>query len=284
MAIDWFTLVAQLLNFTLLVVLLRVFLYRPVLAVMDERAALTAAALTEARELSTSAAAELSAVAEQRAALAQERGVALAAMAQEVEDERERRLMEVTREAAAAREASAAALEKDLQSASEHLRRRVAELVIEEVRTSLRLFGGGESDHAAGGRPGERSGDAAAAFAARLKKLPRASLDELRAAAARGGVPLLKVAQPLDKAASDELTGLISRSLGAPEVRVELEPELLLGATLEVGGRRIDGSLQGRLQALEQVFKESLAAVGLRSGDASGEAAGAERAAEADRP
>ena len=38
MAFDWFAFSAQLLNFVLLLVLLRVFLYRPVLSIMDQRA------------------------------------------------------------------------------------------------------------------------------------------------------------------------------------------------------------------------------------------------------
>ena len=37
MTFDWFTFIAQLINFALLLVLLRVFLYRPVLDVMEQR-------------------------------------------------------------------------------------------------------------------------------------------------------------------------------------------------------------------------------------------------------
>jgi len=58
MTIDWFTLLAQLFNFALLLVLLRVFLYRPVLATMRRREELAMSALQGARELQAEAEAQ----------------------------------------------------------------------------------------------------------------------------------------------------------------------------------------------------------------------------------
>ena len=49
MLIDWFTVIAQILNFLLLVVLLKHFLYGPILAAMDTRQQTIAQQLEEAK-------------------------------------------------------------------------------------------------------------------------------------------------------------------------------------------------------------------------------------------
>ena len=55
MTIDAFTLVAQVVNFALLLVLLRVFLFRPIQGVMREREGRIARAYAEAHEARTEA-------------------------------------------------------------------------------------------------------------------------------------------------------------------------------------------------------------------------------------
>lgn len=268
MSVDWFTLVAQLLNFVLLLVLLRVFLYKPVLAAMDERAALTTAALTEARERSEAAAAELSALTAQRVALESEHAEALGAMARAIEAERQRRLAEVEQETAAARRARATALESELDGVTDRLRGGLADLVVDEVRASLTLLAGEE----AGADLGDR---AVATFAARLRSLSAERLEQLRTAAAisaasrttpspvaggpTGAAATLRVAQPLGDGAASELRAVIRELLGIDEVRVEVDPSVVLGAVLDVGGLRVDGSAAARLEALEAAFKEALA-------------------------
>ncbi len=50
MAIDWITTIAQIINFLVLVALLRIFLFRPIVKAMDERNAKIASRLAEAEE------------------------------------------------------------------------------------------------------------------------------------------------------------------------------------------------------------------------------------------
>src|SRR5690606_36704063 len=103
MSLDWTSVLIQLANFALLVVLLRIFLYRPVLRVMDERAEATAAPLREARRLAEEAAQEREALREERASLDRELTERLAAADRELASLRRTRLEEIERETKAAR-------------------------------------------------------------------------------------------------------------------------------------------------------------------------------------
>ena len=58
MLIDGFTVVAQIINFLILLFLLRRFLYGPIIKIMEERQAKIAAQLAEAKQLKETAEAE----------------------------------------------------------------------------------------------------------------------------------------------------------------------------------------------------------------------------------
>ena len=73
MLIDWFTVIAQIFNFLILVLLLRRFLYRPIINAMAEREARIAAKLEEARRKRDEAAAEIETYRQKNAEFAQER-------------------------------------------------------------------------------------------------------------------------------------------------------------------------------------------------------------------
>ena len=86
MGFDWFTFVAQLVNFALLLLLLRLFLYRPVLNLMEQRQEQLDRAWQDARGAEAAAREEAQRLASARAAL---------------EGERRTRLEQVEKEAAA---------------------------------------------------------------------------------------------------------------------------------------------------------------------------------------
>ena len=79
MLIDWFTVGAQILNFLLLVWLLKRFLYRPILQAIDAREQKIAKALAEAQASQAAAAAERDAFERKRAELAQQQAALLQA-------------------------------------------------------------------------------------------------------------------------------------------------------------------------------------------------------------
>src|SRR5690554_1284887 len=144
MTFDLTTLLFQLANFALLIVLLRVFLYRPVLKVMDEREELTAAPLREARRLVEEAEQERESLRKQRAQLEHERVETLTAAAREAEELREQRLGELDRETAKLRTAAAESVEREVERISDRLLTSLGRIVVDEVRQTLAVVAGSE--------------------------------------------------------------------------------------------------------------------------------------------
>lgn len=248
MTIDWFTLAAQLVNFALLLILLRVFLYRPVLRVMAEREKRTAAPLNEARRLADEAAAEREALRQEREAFERERAARLEAVMREADEQRERQLAAIEREAAELRAAAAEAVERDVGHVADDLMTRVSKLVVDEVRTTVASVAGVELDHPAWAR-----------FEEHLRALPAEQRRSL-AEAARGAVRVV-TPRPLASITADAARAALRELLDARSVSFATDPDLLLGVALEAGGLRLDGSAAARLESLERSFATALDAV-----------------------
>ena len=249
MAVDWFTLAAQLFNFALLLVLLRVFLYRPVLDLMAERERRTAAPLVEARRLADEAAAEREALQRHKEAFERERAERLEAAMSEIEDKRAQRLAAIDRETEERRLAAADALERDVRRVADALLTRVSGLVVDEVRIALASVAGAELDQPAWAR-----------FEERLRALPAEQRARL-AEAARGTVTVM-TPRPLPPATADAARVALLELLGARQVTFATDPDLLLGVALDAGGLRLDGTIAVRLEALERSFATALDTVG----------------------
>ncbi|MCD6672907.1 MAG: hypothetical protein LT106_08625 [Burkholderiaceae bacterium] len=248
MTIDWFTLAAQLVNFALLLILLRVFLYRPILRVMAEREKRTAAPLNEARRLADEAAAEREALRQEREAFERERTERLEAATREADEKRQQQLADIERETAELRVAAAEAVERDLGRVAGGLMTRVSKLVVDEVRATVASVAGVELDHPAWAR-----------FEEHLRALP-AEQRRSFAEAARGAVRVV-TPRPLASVTADTARSALRELLDARSVSFDTEPDLLLGVALEAGGLRLDGSAAARLESLERSFATALGTV-----------------------
>lgn len=251
MGFDWFTLAAQLVNFGLLLVLLRVFLYRPVLGVMQRREERLARAWEEAERVRAEARAQAERLAERQAQLERDRRARLERLEADLEQLRSRRLEQVEEEVAAHRARRLAALQDGHRKAVDQLRERSARLLVDELRASLADLADEELE--------ERVG---AVFARRLGELDGAQLTALREAAARH-VPVLTTAFPLPDAQVARLTELVTRVLrGRHPPRFVTDERLLFGIELTVGALRVGVSGSQRLAALETAFGTALTELG----------------------
>lgn len=256
MTLDPFTLLAQLVNFALLLVLLRAFLYRPVLATMRRREELATTALAEAKRLHAEAERQRAVLAAERAAEERERTARLATLDDEVENLRQERLAAVEREAAAARSARAETLEHEVERALARLRRELGRLVLDEVGETVAWLSGADADRLAVAR-----------FLDRLRQLPDDEREELREAAREHGARLV-TAHDLDGDAREEARRAVAAALGVERVELASDPRLLMGAVLEAGGRRLDGSAAARMRALDERFAQALASLRASGKDA----------------
>jgi F-type H+-transporting ATPase subunit b len=257
---DLFTLAAQIVNFVLLVVLLRIFLYDPVRKVMRRREQRIAEDRDAAREAREQAERERERLERERDELERRRRQRERELDDEIAERREARLQEVRDEADEARRALADAIERERDEAVAALRRRSAELLTEELHRALDDLADASLER-----------QAARVFRERLAELDEARVEEVRHARADGEVRIATAFPPGDDLRSD-LTGAVRDVLGSDvEPTFERDPELGFGVALRVGGLELGWSARGYAEGLDEAFEDALA-------ELRGEAAAAETA------
>ncbi len=137
MQIDWLTVGAQIVNFLILVALLKRFLYRPVLEAMDRREQRIAQQLHEAEEREQQADARARDFQEKSADLERRRQELLEQARDDAETERRDRLQEARTEVERQRERWRAQLEQEWEDVRKSLTRRLAGAVTQAARRAL---------------------------------------------------------------------------------------------------------------------------------------------------
>jgi F-type H+-transporting ATPase subunit b len=258
---DLVTLAAQIVNFVVLLALLRVFLYGPVRRVMRRREQRIAEDREAARRAREEAEREKERLASEREELERRRRQRERELDDEIAERREARLEEVEEAAREARRALADAIERERDEALATLRRRSAELLADEVRRAL--------DELADASLERR---AAVVFRRRLAELDEERREELRRAHGDGPVRIAGAFEP-DDAVREELTGAVQELLGEEvDPTFERDPELGFGVALQVGGVRVGWTAQGYAQGLEEAFDHALAELRGRPVDAPADA------------
>lgn len=245
MSFDLFTLAAQIVNFAILVALLRIFLYAPVQRTMRERERRIAEEREAAAKARERAHEQASALEEEREAFRRQRRERELELEQELAERREARLEEIEEEAREARSALADALARDRDESLTTLRRRGGELLAEELRRALSQLADASLER-----------QAIAAFRRRLQRLGDDAREELRRAASDEPVRIATVFAA-DAETREELRAATSELLGEEtRVRFERDPELGFGASLQIGGVRVGWSAEGYAEALEEAFED----------------------------
>lgn len=242
MEIDWFTFAAQVLNFLILVALLRRFLYGPVTEAVDRREREIESRISDAESRRREALEEAEALREERRRLEEEREGRRREVEREVRGLRDELLEEAREEAREARrrweetlrrerEAFLADL-RDLVSSEAYrtLRQALAELADEELETRM-----------------------AEVLLARLEALPEEERAELAAAASEEGRVVVTSRFPLPEDVRRRVAGALEE-LGLREVDLDWEvgPEVGGGVEVVAGDRKIGWSLESYLADLER--------------------------------
>ncbi len=227
MEIDWSTFVLELLNFVVLVYLLKRFLYRPVLAVIEQRKAGIAKTLADAQAQNADAEALRAKYEGRVGEWEAERRRASDALGRELEAEKVRRLGEIDAsvakereraEAAAAREQATAARKLESEALEQGARfagRLVAQLASPELETRLVALALGE-----------------------LERLPPERAAALTSGGAdAAGTPVVASAFPLSPDDRRRVAAAVARlAPSAPEARFVEKPALVAGLDIAIGG------------------------------------------------
>ena len=251
MPIDWFTVVAQILNFIVLIWILKRFLYQPVLRTMEERQEAVRRSITDAAEEKQRATGERKVLEEERCRVMGQRDEELRRAREEAQRERSRLIGEARVEFEDSRSRWRAALQREQaefqQELSAHARTEVIEIadrllsdladvdlqdrILHKFLTLLQLLGDDERE--------------------RLRS-------SIQAAPTRSAT--VRSAFELSAERRATLQGAINQLLGdGVATDFEIKPALGCGIELSVDGQKIAWSIQDYLHSLDACMHELVA-------------------------
>lgn len=243
MLIDWFTILAQVVNFLILVWLLKRFLYRPILDAIDAREQRIARQLADADAKKTEAQQERDEFQSKNEAFEQQRAALLGRATDEAKAEG-RRLLDDARQAADALAAKRQeGLRSEQQSLSAALGRRAREEVFAIARKALADLATTSLE--------ERMGEV---FTRRLRELDGKAKTGLGEALKTASEPaLVRSAFELPAAQRAAIQNAINESFSADiRLRFETAPELVSGIELATDGLKVGWSIADYLASLEK--------------------------------
>ena len=264
MQIDWFTFFAQIVNFLILVLLLRRFLYGPITRTMDAREAMIADRFHEAEEQERHAREEIDLYRAKREQLNESETEILADAETEAEERRRVMIHEARAEVETMMSRWYEDVEHEREALLHEIRERLGAMV---VKLSDRVL----SDVA----DSSLEQQATTHFVARLQNLPPAdrhalvesggSFDQdviVRSAAKLPYAQRQQIIETLGQLIDDDARA--NGSHPRPEypdeigVRFEEDPDLLCGVELRVRDRRVAWSVRDYLDALDEEIEASL--------------------------
>jgi F-type H+-transporting ATPase subunit b len=268
MPIDWFTVAAQVINFLILVWLLKRFLYRPILDAIDAREKRIAAELADADARKTEARKERDELQHKNEAFEQQRAALLSRATEEAKAERKRLLDEARQAADALSAKRIQTLSNDNHNLKQAIRRRTRQEVFAIARKAL-------SDLATAGLE-ERMGEV---FTRRLRALGGQAGEELaKAMKTASGPARVRSAFDLPAEQRAAIQNALNETFSADvHVTFETVPELVSGIELTTNGQKLAWSIADYLGTLEKGVDQLLQAP-------SGPAAKAEPEPEPERP
>lgn len=249
MLIDWFTVAAQMLNFMILIWLMKRFLYKPILNAIDAREKKIAAQLADAEAKKAEARSERDEFQRKNEDFDQQRAELLVKATEEAKTEGQR-LMEEARKAADAMSAKRQeTLRSDAHNLNQALMLRTGQEVFAIARRTLSDLAGASLE--------ERMSEV---FCRRIRELDSETK-------ARLAGPITTAAKPAKVRSAFELPEEQRRSIQQAlnetfsadiRVRFETEPELVSGIELATGGQKVAWSIADYLTTLEKEVEELL--------------------------
>jgi F-type H+-transporting ATPase subunit b len=233
MRIDWWTLGLQTINVLVLVWILSRFLFRPVVAIIEERRAATAKVLDDAEAARRQAVAARQDAEAEAARIVGARDEKLRLAAVEAETQRAAAIAaaraEVEQLKAAAEAEMRAARASEAAAASDRAARLavdIADKLLKRLPDAARVDGFVDG------------------LAEALASLPAASRDRIDA----GGKPRLTAARALDAREAQSCRDALAKALGRPlEFTIATDPDLIAGLELETPHAMIRNSFRGDL-------------------------------------
>lgn len=242
MQIDWFTFAAQIVNFLILVWLLRRFLYGPIVTAMAEREERIADRFEEAREKEETAEAEAARYRQKQEELASIREVKIEEAEREAHERRRELVEEAREEVDRLEEQWTEALRRERDTFLHDLAQRVSRETLTLVRQALQELADADLER-----------QVIRVFIDRLDAMDEEGREKVtEAVEAETGDVLIRTAFELDDDQRQALTDALRDVTGGePTPDFERDDEFGVGIELRAGGRKIAWSLDSYISDLK---------------------------------
>ncbi|MHB9111823.1 MAG: F0F1 ATP synthase subunit delta [Thermoleophilia bacterium] len=261
MHIDLFTLFAQIVNFVILMLLLKRFLYKPIVRTMDERERRIGADLDEAERKLTEATREAAVCHTERQEIEDKRGEMLSSAQEEAAAWRRDLIQEARDDIEERQERWRQSVEREKQTFLRDLRQRAGEQVYEISRRALEDLAGVELER-----------HIIETFITRLPWAKEPGVEAFAAPALEptptGDEPesewrpeaVICTAFEIDARTRKRVESAVRQRLaGDFDLRFEISPDLISGIELRAGGQTAAWSLQHYLETLDESLSRAFA-------------------------
>jgi F-type H+-transporting ATPase subunit b len=249
MLIDWFTVSAQVVNFLILVWLLKRFLYKPILQAIDAREQRIAKELADADMKKTEAEKERETFQKKNEEFDRHRDELLGKAKDGAKAERQRLLDEARQAADTLRAKRQDALKREQQNLSDEITRRTREEVFAIARKTLRdLAGTTLEEHMS------------EVFGRRLREMNNEAKEGLAKALKTSSDPaIVRSAFDLPSEQRAAIQHALNETFTAEiQVRFETAPDVISGIELTANGQKVAWSIADYLTSLEKSVGELL--------------------------
>lgn len=250
MLINWFTVFAQVLNFLILVALLRWFLYRPILKVMQKRQTLIAERWQESERLQAEAQQALATYQHQQQELHQQQAAWLAEARLAADQERQRLLGQVRQAIADQRTAWQAELHQEQNAFLRTLRQNVIHQTYAIARQALKDLANADLE-----------AQLVQAFCDRLRQLEPSQHQAIVQALSQTNQPILiRSSFELPPDQRQQVTDTLHTQFAiAQSIEFITTSDLFCGIEIKLAGQEVVWSFDTYLQTLEQRLSNALA-------------------------
>lgn len=247
--VDWFTVAAQIVNFLILVALLKHFLYGRIIEAMDKREERIRSRLAEADTKKEEAEKEAESYRRSRQALEEKRDRIVAEAREEAERKRKELTREVREEMERARGRLQESLEKEKSAFLKDLRQLAAGEVYSIARKALTDLAGAELE--------ERLVEV---FVSRVKEMEKEHKKAVeKALQAENNKGAVRTGFELSTGSRQKLTRAIRDEIAEQaDIYYETEPHVIMGIELTAGGEKVVWSVREYLVELEERAKDAL--------------------------
>jgi len=249
MLIDWFTVAAQIVNFLVLVALLKRFLYGRIITAMDQREEKIASQLEEAAKKKKEAEREAETYRRTNRELDEKKEEMLFQVKEEVELKRKELMKRAHGKVDQIQARWHEAIQREKDAFLQDLRQRTGKQVYTIARRALTDLANAHLE--------QRMVEA---FVERIAKLDEKKQKAIVASTQRGdhGV-VINSAFEIPTNARQKITKVVRNHIGdAIEIRYQISPDMILGIELKTHGHKIAWSIDDYLDSLEESVSEAL--------------------------